>query len=106
MDFIALLRGISVKKAGPWSRPLYRKGFGMSQCTVTCFTCRNNKNTGPKTWRENCKDCAEERFDQHRRDTGHTDLHLAVTVDDAPSIKVLQRQVRLAGQIYKMGWMT
>lgn len=42
----------------------------MSECRVTCQTCRT-ENGRPKQWRWLCETCAEECADQHRHTTGH-----------------------------------
>lgn len=70
----------------------------MAECKVTCHAgCRNDKNTGPKVWHYLCEECAQELLERHRRETGHTDLNLAVTREG--SMQDLRRQIRRAGQV-------
>lgn len=76
----------------------------MAECKVTCFDgCRNAKNTGPKVWRYLCEDCAQDQLDRHRKETGHSDLHLAVTTE--VSTEDLRSKIRRAGQVLiRQGW--
>lgn len=76
----------------------------MAECSVTCYAgCRNADNTGPKVWRWLCECCAQECLDNHRRDTGHTDLNLSVTSE--VTMPDLRRRIRRAGQVLiRQGW--
>jgi len=42
----------------------------MADCTVTCRTCRTEKDL-PMVWHWLCEECAQECVDRHRRETGH-----------------------------------
>lgn len=61
----------------------------MTQCVVVCAQCRDD-NGRPKRWEWLCETCAESCVEDHRRDTGHTDINLRVTreftADDARAL--------------------
>jgi hypothetical protein len=45
----------------------------MTECKVICTDCHTKK-----TWRWLCETCAQDCLDNHRRQTGHTNLELRV----------------------------
>ena len=58
----------------------------MTDCSVTCNDCRTDGL--PKVWRYLCEDCAREKRDEHRLETGHEpDLYIATEL----SIQIIQR---------------
>lgn len=75
----------------------------MTDCRVTCYSCRNDKGNGPKVWHWLCETCAEECLDNHRKQTGHTDLNLDITTEG--TVHDLRRQIRRAGDVLiRQGW--
>lgn len=71
----------------------------MTECRVTCYSgCRNSRGDGPRVWHWLCECCAEECQENHRHQTGHTDVHLDVvrTMED------LRRQITIAGRRFPL----
>lgn len=50
----------------------------MTECVVICAQCLDTRCNQPRRWRHLCEDCATTQLEQHRTDTGHTDLELRV----------------------------
>ena len=71
----------------------------MSDCRVTCRTCRTDKGR-PKVWKWLCETCAEECQTRHRAETGH-DTELLV-IPEQPTVQELKRLATRAA--WGVGW--
>lgn len=61
----------------------------MTYCVVVCETCTTEDGL-PRRWRYLCEDCAQDRADGHRTESGHT---TTLTVVPEPSMSDLQPQL-------------
>lgn len=68
----------------------------MTDCSVTCHDCADGG--VPKVWRYLCEDCAREKLDAHRLDTGHDpQLYVATEI----SIQIIQRDMAIARELMR-----
>lgn len=76
----------------------------MSVHRVTCVDCIEDGSS--KIWRENCEECATERAEKHRAETGH-EVHLAITTNTG-SMWELREMTRRAHMVLispkRKGW--
>ena len=74
----------------------------MTECVVRCndAECRT-KSGQARRWRHLCEDCAQTQLAAHRRDTGHTDLELAVVTDITADTVRSRNQARRAYRVAK-----
>ncbi|MCV7174885.1 hypothetical protein [Mycolicibacterium sphagni] len=68
---------------------------------VTCRTCRSEPGASrSKRWHESCPDCAEDRFEEHRREHPDHDVHLTLTQrrDERPAGQTVLEGIQAALQ--------
>lgn len=53
----------------------------MTECVVICHQCIDQAGRA-KRWTWLCETCAEDCIDQHREDSGHTDMELRTTREE------------------------
>ncbi len=66
----------------------------MSDCIVICHQCVDDTTGRAKRWTWLCEICAADCADNHRKDTGHRDIEVRVTSDQAEVITALERATR------------
>lgn len=75
----------------------------MTECIVLCQQCRD-KDKRARRWHWLCECCAQKCLDNHRADTGHTDLELRVVQDAADSLRTQMASRQFAFVSRRYGW--